>query len=260
MDRPRAHDRELRGRRLVLSVFRIGLVMAAVVWAGGAAGSAAGWSVGAPPADTVGDLPLCEVSARGPSSEHLAVLLTGDGGWAKIDRVIADSLAHHGIPVVALDSRAYLSRPRSPDVAARDLGRILRHYLLSLGKHRVMLLGYSRGADVLPFMVTRLPADLARRVELVALLGPGTRANFTFHLTDLLWSRDRPDDLMTVAEIRRLRGTRILCFYGSSERDTACRSLDPSLATSYELPGGHHFGGKYGVIARRVLDAVGVGT
>jgi type IV secretory pathway VirJ component len=234
--------------------------MAALARAAGVAGGATRWSVGAPRADTVGDLPLREVSARGPGTGHLAVLLTGDGGWAKIDRVIADSLTHHGIPVVALDSRAYLSRPRSPEVAARDLGRILRHYLVSLGKHRVMLLGYSRGADVLPFMVARLPADLGRRVELVALLGPGTRANFTFHLIDLLWSRHRPDDLMTVAEIRRLRGMRILCFYGAKERDTACRSLDPSLATSYELPGGHHFGGKYGVIARRLLDAVGVGT
>jgi type IV secretory pathway VirJ component len=204
--------------------------------------------------DDLTDLPLTVVPAKG-SADRLAVLLTGDGGWAGIDKELADSLSSHGTPVVVLDSRAYFSTQRDPDGAAHDLGRILRHYLRTLGKAQVLLIGYSRGADVLPFMASRLPADLESRVTLMAFLGPAHNANFKFHMIDLISNHSRKDDLMTVPEIEKLRGKRILCFYGADEKDSACRALGSSFATAYEMPGGHHFGKKYGEIATRILDA-----
>ena len=36
---------------------------------------------------------------------------------------------------------------------------------------KVVLIGYSLGADVLPFMASRLKPDLVNRVVLIALLG-----------------------------------------------------------------------------------------
>jgi type IV secretory pathway VirJ component len=185
----------------------------------------------------------------------LAVLLTGDGGWAGLDKQLADSISSHGTPVVAVDSRAYFSKQRDPEGASQDLARILRHYLASSGAEHVLLVGYSRGAEVLPFMATRLPADLLERVQVIALLGPARNANFKFHLIDLVSNRSRKDDLMTIPEIEKLRGHRILCFYGVDEKESACRSLPSTLATSYEMPGGHHFGKKYGVIATKILEA-----
>src|SRR5665213_3679516 len=53
----------------------------------------------APPA--LKDLPLVEVPATGTGNDDVfAVLLSGDGGWAGIDRKVAQSLAERGIPVV----------------------------------------------------------------------------------------------------------------------------------------------------------------
>lgn len=206
-------------------------------------------------ADSLGDLPLVVVRAKGAASGALAVLLTGDGGWAALDKELADSIASHGTAVVALDTRAYLSKKRDPESASRDLDRILRHYLAPSGAAHVLLVGYSHGADVLPFMATRLPHDLLDKVRVVALLGPARNANFKFHLIDLVSNRSRKDDLMTVPEVEKLRGRRILCFYGADEKESACRALDPSIVTSYEMPGGHHFGKQYGEIATRILEA-----
>jgi type IV secretory pathway VirJ component len=205
--------------------------------------------------DSLSDLPLVIVRAKGAPSGALAVLLTGDGGWAALDKELADSIASHGTTVVALDTRAYLSKKRDPDGASRDLARILRHYLASSGASHVLLVGYSHGAEVLPFMTTRLPHDLLEKVGVVALLGPARNANFKFHLVDLVSNRSRKDDLMTVPEVERLHGRRILCFFGADEKESACRALDPSIVTSYEMPGGHHFGKKYGLIATRILEA-----
>ena len=49
----------------------------------------------------------------------------------------------------------------------------------------VVLIGYSRGADVMPFMANRLPADLLAKTPLVALLGLEKSVNFEIHPSDL---------------------------------------------------------------------------
>ncbi|MCW5889751.1 MAG: virulence factor family protein [bacterium] len=203
---------------------------------------------------SVADLPLVEVPAVGPRTDLLAVILTGDGGWATIDRDLGNALAGHGIPVVGWSSLEYYWTPRTPDGAAADLARLLRHYLAAKQKRRVILAGYSRGADVLPFLVARLPDELRARVALVALLGPGTHTDFTFHLSD--WLGGGGDDAYPVGpEVLRLRGLPILCVQGSDEDESLCPELPPGLATVVALPGGHHFGGDYDAIAAALIAA-----
>jgi type IV secretory pathway VirJ component len=208
-------------------------------------------------ADSLSNLPLKVVRPEpGHSAPELAVFLTGDGGWAAIDKEISDSLALHGIPVVALNSREYLASKRTPEQAASDVARIIRYYGRSLGRNLVLLIGYSRGADILPFVANRLPPDIRSRVRLIALLGLAPNANFKFHLMDLVDNHHRPDDLPTIPEVTRLHSQQILCFYGMKEKETACRSLPDSVATAVAMPDGHHFGGRYGEIADRILSAL----
>jgi type IV secretory pathway VirJ component len=168
---------------------------------------------------------------------------------------VADSMAAHGLPVVGLNAHHYFSTQRTPDGAARDLERVLRHYMALWGRDRVVLIGYSRGAETLPFMVSRLPADLVAHVAVIALIGPAPNANFKFHFVDLFEDKHRKDDLMTVPEIEKLRGRQVLCFYGKDEKASACRELAAGVATVVELSGGHHFGGNYAEIAARILEA-----
>lgn len=209
-------------------------------------------------ADSLSDLPLKVVRpAPGDSAPELAVFLTGDGGWAAIDKEISDSLVRHGIPVVALNSREYLANKRTPERVASDVARIIRHYGRTLGRSAVLLIGYSRGADILPFVANRLPPDILSRVHLISLLGLAPNANFKFHLIDLVTNHHRADDLSTVPEVTRLREQHILCFYGVKEQEAACKSLPDSVATVVAMPDGHHFGGHYGEIAERILDALG---
>src|SRR5262249_49795681 len=135
------------------------------------------------PAADVADLPLVEVRATGTPTGTLAVMLSGDGGWASIDRDIGGELAARGVDVIGLTSLRYFWTRRTPESAAADLDRILRHYLAAWGAQRVLLLGYSRGADVLPFLAARLAPDLRARVAIVALLGPSRSVDFEFHLS-----------------------------------------------------------------------------
>lgn len=241
----------------------LALAAVAMVAAGIPAAACANTATGSPAsaavvADSLSDLPLKVVRpAAGSRTATFAVLLTGDGGWAAIDKEIADSLVKHGIPVVSLNSREYLASKRTPERVAVDVARIMRYYGNSFGAHEAVLIGYSRGADIMPFVATRLPPELLSEVQLIALLGLAPNANFKFHLIDLVSNHHRSDDLPTVPEVARLQGHRIICFYGVEEEDAACKSLPDSLATVVAMPDGHHFGKRYGDIADRILSELG---
>jgi len=213
--------------------------------AGPPAGATAGGT------DDLSSLGLVEVTATGPGRDLMAVVVTGDGGWAEIDKRVAARLAEGGIPVIGWSSLKYYWTPRTPEGAARDLGRILDHYGRAWGKRRVLLVGYSFGADVLPFLVSRLPAELRARVALVGLLGLSEQASFEFHVAG--WLGVETGHHPTVPEVARLEATPVLCLRGEDEADSACRLLHGAAARTVTLPGGHHFGGDYGRIADAVL-------
>ena len=208
-------------------------------------------------AGDLGDLPLVEVPARGTARGALAVVLSGDGGWASLDREVGDALATAGVGVVGLNSLAYFWTPRTPDGAAADLVRVLRHYRDTWQARRLLLVGYSRGADVLPFLASRLPSELRRDLVLIALLGPGLTTDFEFHLTDWIGGDD-PDARPIAPEVARLQGIPVLCVQGDAEDESLCGTLDASLARRVVLAGGHHFGGDYAVIAARILAEAGL--
>jgi type IV secretory pathway VirJ component len=205
------------------------------------------------PSADVSDLPLVEVPARGEPTDTLAVIVSGDGGWAGIDRELGDAIAGRGVAVVGLNSLKYFWKKKTPEIAGGDLERILRHYLAAWVKEKVVLAGYSRGAEVLPFMANRLPGELRSRVVLLALLGPSPRVEFEFHVGDWLGGGGSKNELPVRPEIEKLAGTPILCLYGEAERDSLCPQLPASLATPMPLKGAHHFGGDYGTIAETIL-------
>jgi type IV secretory pathway VirJ component len=215
---------------------------------------ATGAAAGARPASAVSDLPLIELPTTG-SGDLLAVVLSGDGGWAGLDKEVGGALVAQGIPVVGWDSLEYYWRPRTPEGAGADLARILEHYLATWKRERVVLIGYSFGAEVAAFLADRLPPEMRARLALVALLGPSKSAQFEFHVTEWLGST-ATDSRPVVPEIAKLQGLPVLCLFGSDEKDSICRTLDRAVATPIELGGGHHFGGNYAAVAKQILAAV----
>jgi type IV secretory pathway VirJ component len=207
----------------------------------------------APPA--LGDLPIIEVPARAgaPASDSFAILMSGDGGWAGLDQDIAAALAADGIAVVGLDSLRYYWTARTPEGLAADTDRMIRYYLEHMHKRRVLLIGYSQGADVLPFAVNRLPQATRARVALVAVLGLSEHALFEFHLSS--WVSDSNSGRPTLPEVSRMTGMPVLCIYGEEEKDSLCPKLDPSRFSVVKLKGGHHFDGDYAGLAREILSS-----
>jgi type IV secretory pathway VirJ component len=198
----------------------------------------------------ISDLPLQEVHAAGSSSEF-ALLITGDGGWAGLDQELAARLAANKVPTVALNSLKYFWTERTPDQTAGDVARLMRHYLAAWNKQRVLLIGYSFGADVLPFVVNRLPPDLRRQVASVSLLGIDAHASFEVRIAD--WVGSDQGGAPTRPELAEVAHVPVLCIYGEGETDSICPGLTGAGIAREQVGRGHHFSGEYATLADRIL-------
>lgn len=207
----------------------------------------------APPA--LAELPLVEIPVDQPRGV-MAIIYSGDGGWRDIDKQLGETLAAAGVPVVGVDSLRYFWRARTPEEVGADLGRIIEAYATRWQTPRVALIGYSFGADILPFAYNRLPAAARSRVVLVSLLGVEPRAAFEFSVTGWFGGEPPADAPAVLPEVQRIPAAIVQCFYGDEEEDTLCR--DPALAATQivKTEGGHHFDGDYEALARRILDGI----
>jgi type IV secretory pathway VirJ component len=201
----------------------------------------------------IADLPLTEVPAQREGT-WLAVIVTGDGGWAKLDQSVAEALATRGIGVVGLNSLRYLWKGKTPERIGSDLERILRFYMQRWDRRRLIVVGYSIGADVLPFMVSRVSPEVREAIEVVALIGPGRTAQFEIHIAG--WLGLSGAGVPVMPELEKLAGMRILCVHGNREGSSLCSTLPEGLAENVTLPGGHHFGGDYAAVAGAVIEAM----
>ena len=205
-----------------------------------------------PSASSLEGLPLVEVTARKPG-KTFAIIVSGDGGWASIDKSLADALAADGIPTVGLDSLHYFWTKRTPEEAAKALQDIVQFYLANWKMEKALLIGYSRGADVLPFMVSRLPPESVSHVSLIALLGPAHSVDFEFRMTDWLPGKTKRAPYKVLPEVEKLAGQKLLCVYGEDESASLCPDLQSASFKSIKMAGGHHFGGDYKGLADLIL-------
>lgn len=200
-------------------------------------------------------LPLVELpQPNGGDGDYFVVVLSGDGGWANIDKDIAEDLGEHYIAVVGWNTLRYFWQPKSPDTMASDLTEVIKHYQQAWHKQRVVLVGFSLGADVLPFMVSRLAVDVQKTVAGVVLLSPSRSADFQFHISDWLGSDEgSPNPLQP--ELAKFRALPLLCVYAVDEEDdTVCVDLKEGDKTHIvRLAGDHHFDGDYAAVTREIL-------
>jgi len=202
-------------------------------------------------------LPIVAIPARGPAPQpFVALLLTGDGGYGLFDRAVSRQLASHGIPVVAVNMLRYFWRRKDPDAVARDMERILAEYCDAWGRDRVILIGHSLGADVMPFIVSRLAPEALERVDTIALLGPARSVDFKFHLSYWLRGGKVRYPMSVEEEVQKLDGSKILCVRGDKEKHSLCSTADNEGMVVESVHGGHAFRKHHEVIGDMILDRV----
>lgn len=195
------------------------------------------------------NLPLRQFNVKQPNGT-VAIFLTGDGGWRRIDEQITRRLNEHNVPVVGFLTPPYFSKRKTQEESACALEQVIR----DTHADRVILIGFSRGADVLPFMVSGLSSDVRAKVRAVALLGLEPMIDFHYHPSWIPFFHWHEQQFPVLPEAEKMRDLHVLCVYGEREKDSLCPAI-ASWANVIRMKGGHHFAGNYGAVAEAILSA-----
>ena len=168
----------------------------------------------------------------------VAVLVSGDMGLgAGMGYRIVERLQRAGVPTLGINTPAFFMHHRDADAIGRLVEQAVQRSLAAHPEARLILVGQSFGADVLPVGVNRLSPDLKRRLQLVALIVPTRTAYYRISLAEFFGSGT--PDARAADEASAIREVPLLCVQGALEADSLCPELQGPNVRRVALPGGH---------------------
>ena len=195
--------------------------------------------------------PLQEIQSP-EAPKGLIFYITGDGGWNTFSKDLGAALAKKGFSVVALDSKKYFWDAHTPETFTSDLTFIINYYQGKLKIRDWILVGYSFGADVAPFALSRLNKLLIPKA--CVLLDPSASTDLEIKLADMLQFTDVVRKYSVTDEIQKTKCP-TLCVYPLEEQRTAPTNQQ-SLVRIQKLPGDHRFNDNIPAVAESILSFI----
>jgi type IV secretory pathway VirJ component len=195
------------------------------------------------------------VEAALPAAATLVVIASGDGGWwGDLDTRLGERFAARGDAVVGIDTAIYFDTERTPAEWGSKLGDIVTTYAQATGADRVILVGWSYGADVIPLGYADMSDAAKEKVAGIVLLAPRQHANLSVTLSGRLGLNRGAYDLETA--LRGLPLDRTVCVKPDGAEETGCDLPAMAGASVLAFPGGHGFGGDAEGLVTAILAAL----
>jgi type IV secretory pathway VirJ component len=205
--------------------------------------------------DYVKNLPIVITNTKLQNKDApIALLISGDGGWYGFEQSIADKLAIQGIPTIGLDSKKYFWNRRTPEGTASDMIKALNFYSKEWGRERFLLIGYSLGAEIIPFITSRLPEEMKTKVTLTVLLSPETNTDFEIHVSNMLGIGNRQNTFQVMDEIVKSQVVPTLIIIGEGEKTQVPELLAGTAVKIQKIPGNHHYMNNTTLIVQTMKD------
>jgi type IV secretory pathway VirJ component len=192
--------------------------------------------------ERVKNLPLVITGAKSQIGDStIALLISGDGGWYSFEQSIADHLANLGIPTIGLDSKKYFWKRRTPEETAGDIAMAFNFYAKEWGKARFLMIGYSLGAEIVPFIFNKFSLEMKPKIWSSVLLSPDTNTDFEIHISNMLGMGNRQNVYNVTDEIIRMQPLNTLIIFGEGEKTHIPDLLAGTGVTIRKIPGDHHY-------------------
>ncbi|SEL51281.1 AcvB/VirJ family lysyl-phosphatidylglycerol hydrolase [Parapedobacter koreensis] len=199
------------------------------------------------------DLPVMEVKAANESLP-LILYLSGDGGYNTFSQRLVAEISSKGYGVLVLDARNYFWKAKTPQQLAADMASLLAGRLQNPRSQQVFVVGYSFGASVIPFMLSRLPSELLAKVGMAVCISPGRFADFEVTLATLLNNSKGNEHYPVVEECRKLKTCPCYFLFGKDEDAGVTRSFIEAGMPVAVLPGSHDYRNDIGALSKKLLE------
>jgi type IV secretory pathway VirJ component len=199
-----------------------------------------------------GNLPLTLIPTPSKENLPLALFISGDGGWTSFDQAICEKLAAEGMPVVGLDSQKYFWNKKQPKEVSDEITIAVEHYMQQWNRNSFVLIGYSFGACVAPFISENFSNSLKENLKGVYCLSPDETGDFEIHISDML-SLKNNERYDVLNELKKIISLNPVCVFGSEE-DIELRNHFSAIGIRIEtLPGNHHYENDHNAVALIIL-------
>ena len=201
-------------------------------------------------------LPVVEIIPNQQKGDYFIVFLSGDGGWASIDKEIGGYLSKQGIPVIGFDCLKYFWKQKNPDKLENDISSIISEYQTKLNKHRVILIGFSLGANMVPFILSRLPEHQLDMISYYSMLSPSIKTEFEVHFTDWIPGSEPDTGVPITPELSKIPEIPASCIRGIEEESSLCDQKLPNYISVFNMNGSHHFDGDYKKVSEILIGEI----
>jgi type IV secretory pathway VirJ component len=193
-------------------------------------------------------IPVIESRSAGINDFYI-IFLTGNGGWRNLAKYVTSYLNSKNVSVLAINTKKYLLSEKKPEQIACDLESLVEKYSSKWGGDSVVFIGYSMGAEVLPFAVNRMEDKYINKLADLILIGPWQKATFKVKLADYFYEVNKGDDIYDELLKMKLKKSYVIC--DDNEYSICLKDLQ-GVIDHEQIGGGHHFGGDYGSLAKMI--------
>ena len=192
-------------------------------------------------AQDISSLPVVPYPAKNPDPQKALVLyLSGDGGENSFSKSLLQQINDKGYSAVLFNSQKYFWSKKTPEQTASDVEKVIQYYRSQWKANGIIVLGYSFGADVAPFVATRLSKNTYAFVKDIVLLSPSNATDFEVHVSQL-FGRAKSTGSSVAAEINRIPQKPLLIIQGQDESE----KIEPTMLKVpnklITLKGGHRY-------------------
>jgi type IV secretory pathway VirJ component len=206
-------------------------------------------------AQDVSSLPLTPFPITNIEPEKaLIVYISGDGGLNSFSKQFCQALNDKGYPVVLFNSLKYFWSKKTAQQASTDVQKTIQYYKASWKKNKVVILGYSFGADVLPFIYTRLAKDVQNSVKNLVMVSPSNTTDFEVHVNQM-FGKKQTDGVSVPDEINKIADKPLLFIQAQKEPERV--EVERLKIHNYKLvvlKGGHHYDNNGGEVADMIVQ------
>ncbi len=188
------------------------------------------------------------------TTKPLIFYISGDGGFNKFSTSFMQSLNKEGYAVIGLDAKDYFWNKKKPQEAATAIEEAINGSNKEWKKKNIVLIGYSFGADVSPFMLTHFSAALNNKINHLILLSPSAKTDFEIHVFQMLgWGKDAGESVP--AEINKILKP-VTIIVGDGENEFPFDQLTIKNKRIIKMPGGHHYDGDVDALCKQVIQQI----
>ncbi|MBF8455989.1 hypothetical protein IV494_02245 [Kaistella sp. G5-32] len=183
------------------------------------------------------------------SSKPVIFYVSGDAGFNTFSKTFGQELHRYGYDVFALNTKKYFWNKKTPLKASQDSEKYLKEITKNRTNKKIIIIGYSYGADVSPFIYNRFDTEFQKNIQQLIIIGPSQVNDFEIHLEEYITGHMEHGYSVT-NEINQIKNVPFTLVVSDFENRYFPRKEITLRGYRFlHIPGDHHFGGNTKMLA-----------